>query len=288
LVIFEDKFFHTSRMLQMETSCKLNARCIKKDEPLEACNNPECQNLIHPGWFKKVMSAVAENEWEGLLFCGKRCFNNNKKVLEVASIKHKGRVPWQTDGPTPEINSMDVIIDCLTKEGNYNQLRGGNKQNGMTKMDIANEISQVIKDKGITSERQGWDIHVKIHRLEQQFWAVKYWLSQTGAGVTCEESIRAAVKQRCPYYYELVEVMSNRARTMPLSTILSINLLEIIDCEVSGMRDDNKPVAVDTPSIKRTAEDVPILKKKPRSSPNSFSSNYELNRIVPAKERADE
>jgi len=58
-------------MPQMETSCKLNARFIKKDEPLEACNNPECQNLIHPSCFKKVMSAVAENEWEGLLFCGK-------------------------------------------------------------------------------------------------------------------------------------------------------------------------------------------------------------------------
>ena len=101
------------------------------------------------------MSAVAENEWEGLLFCGKRCFNNNKKVLEAAANKNKGRVPWQTDGPTPEINLMVVIIDWLTTEGNYNHWCGGDKQNGMTKMGIANEISQIIKDKGITSERQG-------------------------------------------------------------------------------------------------------------------------------------
>ena len=32
------------------------------------------------------MSAVAEDEWEGLLFCGKRFFNNNnKKVLEAVA-----------------------------------------------------------------------------------------------------------------------------------------------------------------------------------------------------------
>jgi len=40
-------------------------------------------------------------------------------VLEVATSKGKGRVPWQTDGPTPEINSMAVMIDWLTTDGNY-------------------------------------------------------------------------------------------------------------------------------------------------------------------------
>jgi len=70
------------------------------------------------------------------------------------------------------------------------------------------------------------------------------------------------MKQRCPFYYKLVEFTSDRARTTPLSTISSIKLQKIIDCEVSGMGDDNKPVAVDTPSIKQTAEDVTILKKK--------------------------
>ena len=40
------------------------------------------------------------------------------------------------------------------------------------------------------------------------------------------------------------------------------------------------PSAVDTPSIKQTAEDVPILKKKPWSSPNNFLSKLtELSQL---------
>jgi len=65
--------------------------------------------------------------------------------------------------------------------------------------------------------------------------------------------------------------MSDRASTTPLSTIFSIRPLEI-DCQVSDSVVNNKPVAVDTISIKQTAGAVPTLRKKLRASPTSFSS----------------
>jgi len=105
--------------------------------------------------------------------------------------------------------------------------------------------------------------------LEQQFRAAKDWLNQTGVGVTCEESIRAEVKHRCPYYYELVDVMSDRASSMPLSTTSSISALAILDAYESKENEvDN--IGVDTPKLKRTTDEIPTLKKKLSASPSSY------------------
>jgi len=76
--------------------------------------------------------------------------------------------------------------------------------------------------------------------------------------MACEESIRESVKHTCPYYYELADFKSDRPSSTPLSTISSINNLEISDADDKKPNevDDNKPIEVDTPRFKRTTEEA--------------------------------
>jgi len=60
--------------------------------------------------------------------------------------------------------------------------------------------------------------------------------------VTCEESIRAAVKHQCPYYYKLADVLSDRPSSTPSSTISSIFDLEFSDADDRKPSDDNTPI----------------------------------------------
>ena len=80
----------------MNMTCKLCAKCLKLDESLAKCQDPDCDNMIRPTCGMKIVETFDKGEWEGPLFCSKRCFKQHKKAPAKSTV----RVGWYKDGPT--------------------------------------------------------------------------------------------------------------------------------------------------------------------------------------------
>jgi len=156
-------------------TCKLCIKCLKVDENLEKCQDPNCSNIIHSTCGKKIVETFEEGEWEGPLFCSKRCFKQHKKSLARAAKRATGSVGWYKAGPTPEVTSVSIMVNWLTTNNDYNCWHVGDKHNGSTKSVLANQLVQLMQENGIIYPRSGKAIHIRINHLEQRFRAARDW-----------------------------------------------------------------------------------------------------------------
>eukprot|EP00592_Proboscia_alata_P017476 CAMPEP_0194397946 /NCGR_PEP_ID=MMETSP0174-20130528/125830_1 /TAXON_ID=216777 /ORGANISM="Proboscia alata, Strain PI-D3" /LENGTH=305 /DNA_ID=CAMNT_0039194187 /DNA_START=408 /DNA_END=1322 /DNA_ORIENTATION=- len=166
------------------------------------------------------------------------------KLLKAAkdSVPSGAKVTrfWHNDGPNDSINSLSVLMNWLTTEGNYSRWRGGDKFSGVTKKTLATSIVNMIHDQvgvdkfsGVTKKTLATSIvnmihdqvgvqrnqkHVinKITTIESGYRAASDWLGATGAGVECQISVKEYVMKLCPFFYDLQDVMEDRASTKPL------------------------------------------------------------------------
>ena len=166
----------------------------------------------------------------GKVSCTKKC---HQKAIKEASgggddVEGGGRKGnWDCDGkngPDDPKTSVKILIDWWTTEGNYSKFCGKNN-NGIKKSQFCAQLAQKMSNETLTN-RDGKNVLSKIQHIERTFKeAHTFATSETGAGIEENDktTFKDAVKKKCPYYYELLEVMCDRASSKPKATTYDLS-----------------------------------------------------------------
>ena len=111
-------------------------------------------------------------------------------------------------------------VEWLTTEGNFAAYSGNPKANkgGKSKSDYHKEIDAFIKKRTGVS-RGVKAVEDKINSLERCYKATIEKSQETGYGLDKPGNIRQELKDKCPYFDELDEIMAGRPNVLPLGDV---------------------------------------------------------------------
>ncbi|WAQ83445.1 hypothetical protein PtA15_3A816 [Puccinia triticina] len=95
----------------------------------------------------------------------------------------KKAVPWDRDGVDGGNSSMDIVLEWLSSDSNYQQWRG-DLEEGKTKKSLCSEILQIMIVSGITHR-----ITQKISDLQSLYNTARDWKRNTGAGILESDAV---------------------------------------------------------------------------------------------------
>jgi hypothetical protein len=209
-------------------SCKVNGAVLVE------CSASGCKKKLHYMCYQGLVIGKHNDLVPlpaGKGACTKRCHvksmrENAGGADEVDGGNRRGN--WDSDGlngPDDPKTSVRILLDWWMSEGNYVKFCGKNN-GGLKKIQICNQLAEQISNE-TTSKRDGKNVLSKIQHIERTFRdAHVFATSETGAGVkeNSEGTFEEIVKKKCPYYYDLLDIMSDRASAKPKAT--SYDLLE--------------------------------------------------------------
>jgi hypothetical protein len=225
------------------TSHKCSLRsCRIRGAELHVCAASDCKKTAHYGCYQAYVLAK-HSELQSLpelhVACTKKChIKAARELISVNAQDDEGgrKGGWDTDGkesPSDPKTSIKILLDWWMEEGNYIRFCG--KQNDGVKKFCNMLADRMTKE--TTSTRYGKNVLNKIQHIERSFReAHSFAESETGAGLLAndgEETFENVVKKKCPFYYNLKEVMIDCASTR--SKAISYDL------DYSDDDDDNDP-----------------------------------------------
>ena len=226
----------------------------------------------------------------GRVACTKRCYEKAQKEAagggeEVDGGGRKGN--WDCDGlngPDDPKTSVSILINWWMTEGNYNKFCGKNN-NGIKKIQFATELADKMS-KETTTQRDTKNVLSKIQHIERTFREAHIFAtSETGAGIKDKDegTFNTAVKKKCPYYYDLIDVMSDRASSKPIATNYDE---EDPDDDLSDISEEEKSTVTKRTATTAATDATSSSRKKPKSAGKKKGSALMDDEALDALQRA--
>ena len=217
--------------------------CKVTGAELIVCSSDKCNKKGHLICYqgKVLMKFKLDPLPGGRVACTKKCYERSMKLLsgggEDAEGGRKGN--WDCDGkngPDDPTTSISILIKWWMEEGNYSRFCGKNN-NGVKKIQFCDLIAQRISNE-TTSKRDAKNVLNKIQHIERAWRKAHIFAtSETGAGIQDEDGVDTfndIVTKKCPYYYDLLPVMADRASSEPKVTSYDLEEEEDANEEVDA------------------------------------------------------
>jgi hypothetical protein len=266
-------------------SCKVNGA------ELLTCSAKGCDKQVHLICFHGYLLGKHKELQRlpsGKVACTKKC--HAKVVKEFAGVSddadggnRKGN--WDSDGKKGADDphtSVKILLDWWMAQGNYNKYCGKNN-NGLKKIQFCNQLAEKMT-RETTTPRNAKNVQSKIQHIEKTFKdAFTFATSETGAGLqeTDEGTFNDAVKKKCPYYFDLLDIMSDRASSKPKATSYEDSteseLDEFMEEKMSELSEEEeaaeKSVAEKSVASKRTSATTSSRKAKKKKPPSMLDDD---------------
>jgi hypothetical protein len=216
---------------------------IISGEELLPCAVTGCKKQIHPTCMECFAEKGFSENWFNYetigdtTVCSKTCYN--KHVLNL-----RRKPVWSNDGEKgpddPNTTSEKILLDWLMVEGNYSNKWRGEDSKGRTKKQVAAELASMMNAAKVRVTRDDKQVMNKIAHIEKSFRCAHDWANtETGQGLK-ENDPRAfddAVKGKCSFYFDLLEIFGDRASAKPKA--LSSGNLDTSESEMSEEKSDS-------------------------------------------------
>lgn len=266
--------------------------CHVKGAQTIKCANSKCEKDVHLTCYqvfilnKFGLDPLPQNS----VVCTKTCYDKAAKELSgLGSGDDSRKGNWDSDAlEGSDRTSMKILLEWWTTEGNYRKYCGKHN-NGVKKKEVCGELAKQISEETAT-KRDAKNVLNKIQHVEKKWReAHDFATSETGAGIQEEDGgdvrFTDIVTRKCPYYYDLLDIMADRASSKPKATSYEVDGQVVDDPLTSG--DDASDVDVlnaasvaPSSGTKRTVATSSNSKKKGRRAPTVSLLDDETREIL--------